>query len=153
MTESSILRFSEYAEAFEVAFRDDNWSVLEPFFTEEAVYETIADEPFAALHQGRDAILKAFQESVNSFDRRFDSRRVELIEGPEEREGAVWIAWRATYQIAGAPDLVLEGDERAWFDGRKISRLEDRIVSGETKNNVPAYMAEHESKLRPAAGN
>ena len=152
MSVKSILRFSEYAEAFEVAFRDDNWEVLEPFFTEEAVYETIADEPFAALHEGRSAILVAFQQSVTSFDRRFDSRKVELIEGPEERDEAVWVAWRASYQIAGAPALVLEGEERAWFEGERISRLEDRIVSDATKDNVQAYMAEHGSKLHPGSG-
>lgn len=145
-------RFLEYAEAFEVAFRDDNWSVLEPFFTEDAVYETIADEPFAALHEGRYAVLKGFQESVNSFDRRFDSRKFELIEGPNERDGAIWVAWRATYQIAGAPDLVLAGEERALFEGARISRLEDRIVSEATKKNVSAYFSEHGSKLRPASG-
>jgi len=152
MSVRSILRFSQYAEAFEVAFGDDNWSALEPFFTEEAVYETIAEGPFAARHERRDAVLKAFRQSVDSFDRRFDRRRAEIGEGPEEREGAVWMRWRVTYQVAGAPDFVLEGEERAWFDGRKISRLEDRIVSDATRNNVLAFMAEHGSKLRPAPG-
>ena len=38
-----IERFGEYAAAFEVAFEKDDWSVLEPFFTENAVYETFGE--------------------------------------------------------------------------------------------------------------
>ena len=34
-----LARFSEYAAAFEEAVRTDDWSGVEPFFTEDAVYE------------------------------------------------------------------------------------------------------------------
>ena len=38
---SILERFNAYAEAFEVAYANDDFSVLEPFFTEGAVYETL----------------------------------------------------------------------------------------------------------------
>lgn len=143
-------RFLEYAEAFEKAFRSDHWSAVAPFFTEGAVYETIAAPPFGALHEGREAILKSFKESVDTFDRRFDVREVKLVEGPEEREGVVWVSWRATFRVEGAPDLVLEGEERAWFDGDRIDRLEDRIAQ-RMAEQATVFLDTYGAKLHPAA--
>ena len=37
---SRIPRFVAYAAEFEKAFENDDWSLLEPFFSEDAVYET-----------------------------------------------------------------------------------------------------------------
>ena len=140
-------RFLQYAQAFEEAYSSDDWTVIEPFFTEGAVYETVAEPPFAARHEGRPAVLRAFKESVESLDRRFASREVRLVEGPEERDGAVWMSWRATYRIEGAPDLILEGEERAWFEGNRIGRLEDRFAPGMTEQTI-AYLESHGAKLR-----
>ena len=39
-------RFLGYAAAFEVAYATDDWSHLDPFFTADAVYETLAEPPF-----------------------------------------------------------------------------------------------------------
>jgi len=36
---SNIPRFAAYAAAFEKAYEDDEWSALEEFFSEDAVYE------------------------------------------------------------------------------------------------------------------
>lgn len=36
---SRIPRFIAYAAEFEKAFESDDWSLLEPFFSEDAVYE------------------------------------------------------------------------------------------------------------------
>ena len=40
------------------------------------------------------------------------------------------------------------GDE-AWFEGRQISRLEDRIDDGVSERTI-RYLEEHGGKLRPA---
>ena len=144
-------KFLEYARAFEEAYRSGDWPILEPFFTEDAVYEVLAEPPFGACHEGREAILQSFKKSVDNFDRRFDSRQVELVQGPEEKDGATWISWRATYRAEGVPDLVLLGEERAWFAGGYIQRLEDRFATGIAAQTI-TYLRTYEENLKPAPG-
>jgi hypothetical protein len=86
---------------------------------------------------------------VNGLDRRFDSRAVEALEGPLEKDGGVWMRWAATYTLAGAPDFRLEGEERAVFAGDRIRRLEDSITDAEA-GRAGAYLAQHGAKLKPA---
>lgn len=137
--------FKAYATAFEEAYASDDWTVLEPFFTQDAAYEIVAPAPFGGRQEGRSAVLAYFRDSVNAFDRTFDSRKVDLREGPTAREDGVHASWTATYSLAGAPDLIMEGEERAVFEGNRIQLLEDRISDGEAKK-VTAYLAEHGPK-------
>jgi ketosteroid isomerase-like protein len=141
-------RFLSYAAAFEVAYDTDDWSQLDPFFTEDAVYETVAEPPFGNRSEGREAVKAAFQQAVTGFDRRFDSRVVEMVEGPIDRDGTVWFRWLATYTATGAPPLRMQGEETAVFAGERIRRLEDRISAAEGQQ-VLAYLAQHGSKLKP----
>jgi ketosteroid isomerase-like protein len=140
-------RFAEYAAAFEDAYATDDWSKLEPYFTEDAVYETIADPPFGNRTEGRAAVQRFFKQVVDGFDRRFDTRTVEMLEGPVERGNAVWIRWAAIYTLAGAPPLRMEGEETATFEGERIGRLEDRMPAADTQR-VVAYMGEHGARLK-----
>ncbi|MGH7964131.1 MAG: serine hydrolase [Candidatus Binatia bacterium] len=141
-------RFLAYATAFEEAYASDDWSKLDPFFTEDAVYDFIAPAPFGEKSIGRAALLAQLKNSVNGFDRRFDSRTVELLEGPIEKDGAVWIRWAAVYTLAGAPNCRMEGEERAVFAGDRIQRLEDRVTDAEA-SRVGAYFAQYGAKLKP----
>ena len=145
---SRIERFLAYAAAFEQTCADDNWSRLEPYFTEEAVYKC-DDEPLAFHVEGRDAILAHLKDSMNRFDRHFDSRAVELLGEPEERDDEVSIKWRGTYTLAGAPDLSFEGTETAVFDGDRIRLLADTI-DAEAAERFGAWMQEHGAKLGAA---
>jgi hypothetical protein len=120
-----VQRFAEYAAAFERAFESDDWSQLEPFFTEDAVYEAHGGPPFAGRAEGRDALFAHLKRSVDAFDRRFPRRRLELLEGPKLRESRVWMRWRASYGGPGIPELVIDGEETADFAGERIRRLED----------------------------
>jgi len=86
---------------------------------------------------------------VDNFDRRFDSRGLELLEGPEVRDAAVWFRWRGTYTVADAPDFVMEGEETATFAGDRIKHLQDRMADG-TAENALAYMGAHGAKLSGA---
>ena len=141
-----VQRFSEYAEAFEDVFKSDDWSLLEPYFSEDAVYETIAEGPFAGRQDGRDAVFAQLKQTLDTFDRRFDSRTLDLQEGPLLREGKAWIRWRVTYAKAGAPDLVLEGEETAEFEGDRIRRLEDRFTEASARGALE-WMGAHGAKL------
>lgn len=143
-----IERYVAYATAFEEAYASDNWSILEPFFTEDAVYEFIAPAPFGGKYEGRAAVLAQFKNSVNGLDRRFDSRVVDVLEGPSEKDGAVWIRWAGTYTLAGTPDLRMEGEERAMFAGDRIRRLTDSITDAEA-GRAGSYFAQHGTKLKP----
>jgi ketosteroid isomerase-like protein len=145
---SIIDRFTAYAAAFEDAYASDDWSKIEPFFTTDAVYETVADPPFGNRNEGRAAVTAYFKQICDSFDRRFDSRTVDVVEGPTERDGAVWFRWLATYTLSGAPPLRMEGEETVVFEGDRIRRLEDR-VSAATSGQTLAYLAAHADKLKP----
>ncbi len=122
-----VKRFGEYAVAFERVYQSDDWSQLEAFFTEDAVYEVHGGPPFAARAEGREALIARLRSSVDAFDRRFASRRLELLEGPTLLDDCVWLRWRASYSGPGIPELVLDGEESASFEGDRIRRLEDRF--------------------------
>src|SRR5262249_10284903 len=98
--------------------------------------------------EGRAALLSQFKNSVNGLDRRFDSRTVEVLAGPSEKDGTVSIRWAAIYTLAGAPDFRMEGEERAVFSGDRIHQLEDSITDAEA-SRAGAYLAQYGAKLKP----
>jgi hypothetical protein len=141
-------RFIAYAVAFEEGIKSDDWSAVGAFFTEDAVYETNDGPPFGGKREGREAVLAFFKRSLDGFDRRFDSREGKLLEGPIEKDGAVWIKWEASYRVQNAPELRIEGEERAFYDGDRIRRLEDYIPA-EVNDRIAVFMQAHGSKLKP----
>lgn len=151
---ATIERFGQYASAFERAYESDDWSILEPFFTEDAVYETFAPEPIGGLAEGRCAVFDYFERSVNGLDRRFATRELQLVEGPEVRDGAVWMRWRVTYRHPDVPDVVLDGESSAHYErgeGDRIVRLEDRIQEASVKQALEV-LAAHAARLKPVGG-
>lgn len=94
--------------------------------------------------------MKDFKEIVDGFGRRFTSRRVEMMEGPIEKDGAVWMRWAAIYTLDGAPECRMEGEERAVFEGDRIKLLEGTVPDEEAQR-VGAYLEEHGGKMEPAA--
>ena len=142
-------RFREYAASFEEVVKTDDWSLLEPYFAEDAVYEVIGGEPFGGLHEGRDAILAHMKRSLDGFDRRFDTRQLEILEGPALSEGAVWFRWRITYVSEGLPELVIDGQESVTIDNDLIVRLEDRFPPHMT-GITQAWFNAYGDKLPPA---
>lgn len=148
---SRIARFAAYAGAFEKAVESDDWSLVEPFFTEDAVYEVPFGPPLGGRFEGRDAILAYFKDVLDRFDRRFDSREVALVEGPREDGDTVWLRGSATYRAEGVPELTFELEETAAFEGDRIRRLEDRY-DAETERKVADYLARHGAKLGIATG-
>ena len=143
---SKIARFAAYAAAFEKSYENDDWSLLEPYFTENAVYDVALDPPIGARLDGRAAILAYFEDVVNRFDRRFESRELALLEGPKETGDSVWIRGSATYRAAGVPPFVLELEETVTFDGDRIRLLEDRYPPAMQKS-LAAYLEAHGEKL------
>lgn len=128
-------RFLAYAEAFEKSLVDDDWSGLEPYFTEDAVYE---GEPRA---ESRAAVIAKFQHSVEGFDRRMDSR-TPRFQPPTVHGDTLTMLSLVTYTKAGLPDLVISGVQAAVFSGDRIARLSDGLDPGR-QEAVDRWMADH----------
>ena len=128
-------RFLAYSDAFEKSLADDDWSRVEPYFTEDAVYE---GEPRAA---GRAAVIAKFRDSVEGFDRRMDSRRP-TFQPPTVDGDTLTMRWSVTYTKAGLPDVVISGVQTVVFAGDRIARLSDRLDPGR-QEALERWMAEH----------
>jgi len=143
---SKIPRFAAYAAAFEKSVASDDWSHVAPFFTEDAVYDIPAAPPLGGRIEGRAAILTWFKDILDRFDRRFESRKLALLEGPKETGDAVWIRGTATYRAKGVPEFVLELEETVTFDGDRIRLLEDHYEPAMQKA-VAEYLQAYGGKL------
>lgn len=134
-------RYQAYADAFEVSFEDDDWSRIEPYFTEDAVYEGDPEDA-----QGRDAVLAKLKGGVDGFDRNMDSRTPDF--NPPTVDGdTLRMEWSVRYAKSGAPDLVISGVETAKFEGDRIARLRDDI-DPEAQKAMGEWMAAHGALLQ-----
>jgi len=138
----TIERFNEYTVALERAYQEDDWSLLAPYFAEDATYRSYYGADLEVT--GRDAVVKQFCADAESFDRKFDSRRVEYFDGPREERGGVFTMWRVTYSKEGAPDLALTGTEIAVYNGDEITLLEGHYLP-ETFDEFGSWLTEHGS--------
>ncbi len=137
---SILERYLAYADAFEKSYEDDDWSHIEPYFTEGAVYEPGEEDA-----QGRDAILAKLKESVDSFDRKMDSRNIDFEKSTVDGD-SVRTRWLGKYTKAGAPDLVISGVEIATFEGDRIARLRGEF-DPEAQKTMGEWMAAHGASL------
>ncbi len=134
--------FFAYAQAFEKTYKDDNWSRLKSFFAADAVYLTGDGNEI----RGRDGIFEYLRNDLNAFDRRFEIRRAELISRPVVTNETVTIRWKASYQMADVPEVVLSGSEVATFEKNVISKLEDTPDDG-VAETLQEWLAEHGGRL------
>ena len=134
-------RYQAYADAFEESFVDDDWSRIEQYFTQDAVYE---GDPEDAT--GRDAVLVKLKGGVDAFDRKMDSRTPDF-QSPTVKGDTLTMKWTVTYTKAGAPDLVISGVETAVFDGDRIARLRDDF-DPEAQKAMGEWMAAHGASLQ-----
>jgi len=133
-------RYAAYAEAFEMSYNDDDWSRLEQYFTDGAVYE---GDPVA---RGRAAVIARFKNGVDNFDRRMDSRQLTLEEA-KVNGNTVTVRWESTYTKKGLPDLTITGSEFATFDGDRISNLRDEF-DPKAQKTMNDWMQQHGKALQ-----
>ena len=134
-------RYQAYADAFEESYEDDDWSHVEPYFTEDAVYEGDPEDA-----RGRDAVLAKLKAGVDNFDRNMDSRTPDF-DSPTVDGDTLRMTWSVTYTKAGAPDLVISGVETATFEGDRIAWLRDDFDPDATKA-MGEWMAAHAALLQ-----
>jgi hypothetical protein len=120
-----LARFLAFSGDFEKTVADDHWSRLEPYFTEDVVYETYGD--FGRRTEGRRAVFARLRKDLDAFDRRCQSRRVVTTSGPEVDDNRVLRSWVCTFHLDGAADLMIEGSERVTYDGGRIVMLEEEL--------------------------
>ena len=133
-------RYQAYADAFELSFDDDDWTRIEPFFTEDSVYEGDPDA------NGRAAVLEKLKGGVDGFDRNMDSRTPDF-QTPTVDGNTLTMNWQVTYTKEGCPNLVISGKEIAVFEGDRIALLRDEIDS-EAEATMGKWMAENGAKLQ-----
>ena len=141
-------RFAAYAAAFEETYVDDDWSRLRPFFTDDAVYVTISDDGTETRFEGIDSVLDGLRDAVNTFDRRFATRKVDVLGDLEQKDGGIVLNWDAQYTTSGAPTLRMAGTEYAIYEGDRIRHLKDVFQAGTTEA-IAGWMVEHGDKLTP----
>jgi hypothetical protein len=145
MSIDPLVRFLNYALAFESAFFTDEWKAIEPYFTEDAVSE-IQGTLFPGRFSGREAVLAAFKSSCDQFDRRFDSREPQFLEPPERIEGGIYIKFVVTYSRNSLPPLALLGEEWNYFRGERIER---HIECFSNEDEVSEFLACYYAHLVP----
>lgn len=122
-----------YLSAFEVAYDTDDWSCLDPYFTEDAVYEVRGIAPFGGKWQSLTAIKSQFKNIVDAFDRRFVKRVPEAAGRPTQRGDTIHFGWRARYLLTDGSEFVLAGRSAARFRNGKISELIDEITDADSR--------------------
>jgi hypothetical protein len=142
-TQRSIERFHAYAAAFESAYATDDWSVLEPFFTEDATSELNGNRV-----DGRAAVLASFRTSVAMFDRRFDTRRMRLTTGPTVEDGRLHVTTASRYEREPLAALEILGEEWFTFEGDRIKHHVDHVLNFA---EAMEYFARNGEALRPMA--
>jgi hypothetical protein len=140
-----IEQFESFAADFEVAVQDDNWSRLGKYFAPNATYLNVGG-PDPTV-KGRDAIVAYLKRDFSENDRRFDSRMLAALTPPTVEGNRLSRRWRCTYTVAGAPDLVLEGEARYLFDGTLIKAIEEEATA-ESMQSYERWMRENGTKLR-----
>ena len=133
-------RYQAYADAFEESYADDDWSRIEQYFTEDAVYEGDPDA------RGREAVLAKLKGGVDGFDRKMDKRSPDF-QTPTIDGNTLVMKWTVSYEKAGAPDLVISGIETAVFEGDRIAQLRDDF-DPEAQKAMGEWMAKHGAKLQ-----
>ncbi len=117
-------RFLEYAADFEKTLADDDWSRLNPYFTDDATYR-VDSTVFGCELKGRDAIFRGMKKSLDGMDRVFPTRDVAVRGQPKIEGNEISMDWTVTYHKEGVSDFVLPGGSVVRYAGDKIELLVD----------------------------
>jgi hypothetical protein len=119
-----LTHFLAYAGDFEKSYKDDEWTRLNQYFTDDAVYEVKGLGTNCRL-QGPTAIFKGIKKSLDGFDRRFDSRKIDITSAPVVEGDTMRVGWVVTYEKKGLAPFPLRGRSEARYRDGKIAYLGD----------------------------
>ncbi len=136
--------FESFAAAFEAAVTDDDWSRLEPYLAQDATYLNVGGpDPKCG---GRKAIIEFLQADVANTDRRFDTRTLMALTPPTAKGNRLSRRWRCTYTLAGALDLVVEGEARYVFEDDLIKHIEQELTA-DSMHRLDQWMEKYGDNL------
>ena len=124
---SNLSRFMAYAAAFEQTYADDDWTRLEPFFADDAVY-TVSGLPLACELRGRDNILRGMKKSLDGFDRRMDLRQLAPTAPPSASGDTVTLHGLVRYRRGDSPAVELRATLEAELHDGRITRMHDHFT-------------------------
>jgi len=122
--------FLEYAGEFEKSYEDDDWSRLHEYLQPDASYEIVSSR-YGCKLVGPEAIFKGVKKSLDGFDRRFDSRRIEVKDDMQKTDDEFSISWIAHYEKEGLEPLQLHGHSKVVYQDGKIKALTDSFTPEE----------------------
>jgi ketosteroid isomerase-like protein len=126
---SLIRQFIEQRAAFEKAYQDGDWARLEPYFSEDLVYE-VMNMPFHCVIKGRHAVIAGLRRSIERFDR-LCQRTVGLGAMVFEEGGNVLVHGGIRFQRGGSPPIESGLWEIATYRDGLIERLIDVYDPGD----------------------
>ena len=136
--------FNNFAAAFESAVEDGDWSRLEKYLAENATYLNVGGPD--PKSEGKKEVINFLKEDVKNTDKRFDTRTLTAITEPKVEGNRLSRRWRCIYTLAGAPDLVVEGEARYHFENDLIKEIEEEITS-DSMRNLRVWIEKYGKKL------
>jgi hypothetical protein len=122
-------QFMAYAAAFEQTFADNDWTRLERYFTEDAVYQVSGHARFACELHGRDNIFRGMRRSLDGFDRKMASREIVPTAPPSEDNDSLTFRGFVRYRRApDAPPIEMHATIVVEFDGDRIRSMHDSFA-------------------------
>jgi hypothetical protein len=128
-----LTHFLTYAGEFEKSYVDDEWTRLESYFHDDAVYEVIGLGVDCKL-EGPRTIFRGIKKSLDGFDRRFARREIEIVSGPEVDREQIRVGWTVTYTKPGLAPFVLRGNSEVRYRDGRIAYLGDRYDAAMAKD-------------------
>jgi hypothetical protein len=135
-------QFQAYADDFELAYADDEWSRVGVHFSEAASYDS---GDGSAPAQGRQAILERLKAAVDGLDRQMDEREL-MVHRVTSSDDAVRAAWTIRFTKGDLPVLELSGEEVARYSGDQIAELRS-VFAEESLTGFAAWMQAHGGSL------
>jgi hypothetical protein len=143
-----LTHFLAYAGDFEKSYKDDEWGRLNQYFTDDAVYEVNGLGVTCRL-QGPTAIFKGIKKSLDGFDRRFDSRKIDITSAPVVEGDTMRVGWVVTYEKNGVAPFPLRGRSEARYRDGKIAYLGDSYDAAMAKDAAD-WMTKNSFKFDPS---
>jgi hypothetical protein len=144
----TLARFLAYAAEFEKTLVDDDWSRLEPYFGDDAVYRVESDL-FGCELSGPAEIFAGMKKSLDGFDRIFSDRAIALDGEPEIDGEELRVGWTVTYQKDDCPPFVLRGRSLARLHDDQITLLVDSYDPA-VDDELAAWVRETGIQLDPS---
>lgn len=149
MSANTLTIFLNYFNQFEECVAGQRpWEDLAALFTDDATY-SVRGVPFECVVEGPHAIAAAFQHSVTNFDKKMDSRGLEILSSMRESAHSVRLQLASSYGIEGVGVVVAPVSMVVSTENGKISAMED-LYDMDLTGPALLWIAEHGGDADPS---